>query len=119
MMIETQKSRAFELFWTAIDDVLSSPLPTRKRQAEVFLKELVRTSTSLADFKSVVSLLPHADGGARGRGQIHLRNEELYLKLTEAERSELSAYLLEKAKQVTDEFPEFAQEYGKTFPKQR
>jgi hypothetical protein len=27
-MIETQKSRAFELFRTAIDDVLSSLLPT-------------------------------------------------------------------------------------------
>jgi hypothetical protein len=102
-MIETQKSRAFELFRTAIDDVLSSPLPTRGRQIEIFLKELVRTSTNLSDLKSVVSFLPQADGGARGKGQIQLQNEELYLQLTEAEKLELSAHLFEKVNRVTNE----------------
>jgi len=102
-MIETQKSRVFELFKTAIDDVLSSPLPTRERQVEIFVKELVRTSTNLGDLKSVVSFLPQADGGARGKGQIQVQNEELYLQLTEAEKLELSAHLVEKVNQVTTE----------------
>ena len=96
------KSREYEKFRVAIDDVLSAPPPTRKQQANAFLESLYFGETKLSDFHKAALQLP-VQGGAYKGGQIDLTVQELYARLSPSERDELSVYLVERAREAKAE----------------
>ncbi len=96
------KSPEYEKFKVAIDDVLNAPLPIRAQQANAFLETLAFNGTKLSDFDKAAPQLPVQGGAYRG-AQVDLTAQELYVRLSPAERKELGLYLIERARDAKAE----------------
>ncbi len=108
------RTDVFERFRAAIDDVLDSPLPNRRAQAESFLGSLKFAGVRLSEFKKVALDLP-AGGGAYKGAEALPSTPELYLQLTQEERSELSCYMSEKIEKLKKDFPEIVRGFEQQF----
>jgi hypothetical protein len=112
--ITETKSRAFEMFRRAISVVLESPLPTRRNQAENFLKFLAFGRVRLSECENVAAYLPVSAGPLGGDARVPSA-VEMRSQLTQEEESELRQYLLQKAESLKREFPDIAEKFKEQF----
>ena len=113
-MATSLRSRTFEMFRAAIDDVLDSPLPNRKVQAENFLKTLALGRIRLSEFEKVAYHLPAA-GGPYSSSEPMSSTAELYLQLSSEEREDLRQYLHQKVDELKEDFPDFIERFKEQF----